>query len=128
MSKTVPDIATNSAGPIPLETQERLLKVVMLRQASLSLRVAAVFLCPLLALPLINATQPAFMNSRLFGFSITWLILGICFFPLTWLLSAYFVHKSDRIEAECTLLGREMLPRPGITDGSGIAAQEEGTL
>ena len=85
-----------SSGPIPIETQEKLLKVVMQRQGALSLRVGALFLLPLLALPWINQSQPnAFMNSRLLGFSVTWLILGICIFPLTWLVSAYFVHNLD---------------------------------
>ena len=126
MSKTVPDIATTSHGPIPVETQEKLLQVVMRRQAALSLRVAAVFLVPLLALPWINQSQPALMNSRVLGFSVSWLILGICFFPLTWILSAYFVKKSDRIEAECTAIGRQMLPNPNRTDGTIKASQEEG--
>ena len=77
MSKTVPDNVMASPGSIPIETQEKLLKVVMLRQASLSLRVAALFLVPLLALPWINQSQAGLMNSRLLGFSVTWLILGI---------------------------------------------------
>lgn len=126
MSPHAPDLPTPSPGPIPIETQEKLLKIVMARQASLSLRVAALFLVPLLALPFVNLSQSGFMNSRLFGFSITWLILGICFFPLTWLLSSYFVRKSDAIEAECTTLGRQMLPKSGSTDGPAPAAREEG--
>lgn len=126
MSNTVPDIATTSPGSIPVETQEKLLQVVMRRQAALSLRVAAVFLVPLLALPWINQSQAAFMNSRLFGFSVSWLILGICFFPLTWILSAYFVKKSDGIEAECTAVGRQMLPSPISKDVTAKASQEEG--
>ncbi len=127
MSKTVPDIATTASIPIPLETQEKLLKIVMLRQAGLSLRVAAVFLVPLLALPWINQSQSALMNTRVFGFSANWLLLGICFYPLTWLLSAYFVHKSDGLEAECTALGRNLLPARASTEVRAAAAQEEGT-
>ena len=126
MSKTVPDFAATSAIPIPVETQEKLLKIVMLRQAGLSLRVAAVFLVPLLALPWINQSQSALMNSRVFGFSATWLLLGICFYPLTWLLSAYFVHKSDALEAECTALGRNLLPTRTSTEARAATAQEAG--
>ena len=128
MSNTVPDIATTSPGLISLETQEKLLHIVMRRQAALSLRVAALFLLPLLALPWMNQSQPALMNSRLFGFSLTWLILGICFFPLTWLLSSYFVQKSDAIEAECTAIGRTMLPAAVSTTvgATTTAPQEEG--
>jgi len=127
MSKTVPDDPTSSPAPLSVETQERLLQVVMRRQGALSLRVGALFLLPLLALPMLNQNQHDFMNSHFLGFSVTWLILGICIFPLTWLVSAYFVQKSDAIEAECTLLGREMLPTPGRTDGTASAMQEEGT-
>jgi uncharacterized membrane protein (DUF485 family) len=125
MSKTVPDHAASPRGPIPVETQERLLQIVMRRQGALSLRVGVLFLLPLLALPWLNQTQPALLTTRLFGFSLSWLILGICFFPLTWILSAYFVHTSDRIEAECTRLGREMLPPRSDTEADAVAAQEE---
>ncbi len=103
-----------SLATMPPETQERLLQVVMQRQATLSLRVAALFLIPLLGLPILNQFQPALMNTQLFGFSLTWLILGVCFFPLTWLLSAYFVQKSDRIEAECADTARGMLPAEAV--------------
>ena len=130
MSKTVPDIATPSPGPIPIETQEKLLKIVMRRQATLSLSVAAFFLVPLMALPWINLSQSAFMNSRLLGFSVTWVILGICSFPLTWMISAYFVHKSDSIEAECTAICRQMLPSTTTTEAAkvaSVASQEEGS-
>jgi uncharacterized membrane protein (DUF485 family) len=125
MSNTVPNIAPTPVA-VPIETQEKLLQMVMRRQASLSLRVAAVFLVPLLALPWLNQSQPAFMNSRFAGFSVTWLILGICFFPLTWILSSYFVHRSDGIEAECTALGRQMLAGPTATPVSAHVSQEEG--
>jgi len=126
MRKTVPDNPT--PAPITVETQERLLQVVMRRQGALSLRVGALFLLPLLALPLLNQNQPEFMNRQFLGFSLTWLILGICIFPLTWLVSAYFVRKSDAIEAECTLLGREMLPDPDRKNATASAVQEEGTV
>ena len=126
MSNPVSDVATTSLGSVPIETQEKLLQIVMRRQAALSLRVGILFLIPLLALPWINQTQPALMNTRLFGFSLTWLILGICFFPLTWILSAYFVHKSDRIEAECTTIGRQMLPFTSTGKAASNGSQEEG--
>lgn len=127
MSNPVPDVATTSLGAVPIETQEKLLQIVMRRQAALSLRVAVLFLIPLLVLPWLNQNQPALMNTRLFGFSLTWLILGICFFPLTWILSAYFVHRSDRIEAECTAIGRRMLPERARAEGPSSSSQEEGT-
>jgi len=33
---------------------------------------------------------------------LTWLILGVLFYPITWALSNYFVTRSDQIEAEIT--------------------------
>ena len=72
---------------------------VMKQQAALSLRVAAVFIIAILILPLFNFFQPKLAATQVFGFSLSWLFLGIGFFPITWILSAYFVRESDRIEA-----------------------------
>src|SRR5262245_35747658 len=79
----------------------RLAHLVMQRQAALSLRVAAVFLVMIFGLPLVNHFLPNLANTPVLGFTATWLFLGILFFPITWLLSAYFIRESDRIEDEC---------------------------
>lgn len=93
------------------EEHARLAHLVMRRQAALSLRVAAVFLLMVLGLPLINYYLPALANRPVFGFTASWLFLGVLFFPITWALSAYFIRQTDRIEAECadwrTVLGIE---------------------
>ena len=82
--------------------QARLARVVMRRQGGLSLRVAAVFLALILGLPLANAIWPDAMNTPWFaGFTPTWLVLAVLFYPITVGLSFYFVRASDRIEAEC---------------------------
>lgn len=75
---------------------------VMRRQASLSLRVTAVFAVILLGLPLINHFLPELANAQVGGFTLSWLILAVLFYPLTWLLSGYFIRESDRIEADIT--------------------------
>ena len=85
------------------EDQVRLVKEVMRRQATLSLRVGAVFIVLILGIPLFNLFFPKIANLNLAGFTLTWLLLGILFFPITWALSAYFVKESDRIEAEAAL-------------------------
>lgn len=94
------------AGPethsLSEEDHERLARAVMRRQAALSLRVASVFLAMLLGLPLVNAFLPGLANAPVFGFTASWLFLGVLSFPVTVLLSAYFVRESDRIEAECS--------------------------
>jgi uncharacterized membrane protein (DUF485 family) len=93
------------------EEHERLAHVVMRRQATLSVRVALVFVVLIFGLPLVNYFLPNVANANVFGFTASWLFLGILFFPITWLLSAYFVKSSDRIEVECSdwraVLGRE---------------------
>lgn len=93
------------------EQHARLAHHVMRRQAALSLQVASVFLAMLFGLPLLNHFAPEFANRNLFGFTLTWFLLGVLFYPITWLLSAYFVRQSDRIEAECSdwraVLGEE---------------------
>lgn len=74
---------------------------VMRKQAGLSLRVAAVFLALVLGLPLVNRFLPDAANASIFGFTASWLFLGVLFYPVTVILSFYFVRQSDRIEAEC---------------------------
>lgn len=75
-----------------------LARAVMQRQASLSIRVAAVFLLLIFGLPLVNWLMPGLAQTNIGGFSLTWLFLGILFYPITWLLSGYFIRESDRIE------------------------------
>jgi len=79
----------------------RLARHVMHEQASLSLKVALVFVVLVFGLPLVNNFLPDLANTRILGFTATWLFLGVLFFPVTWALSAYFIRESNRIEEEC---------------------------
>ena len=72
----------------------------MRRQARLGLRIAAVFVLILVGLPLLNLVLPDAMAARVGGFSLTWLLLAVLFYPVTWLLSWLFVRGSDRAEDE----------------------------
>ncbi len=92
--------AANPLAALSPEEQGRLAQRMMRRQGALSLRVAAVFTVLLLGLPLVNYFLPELANTSVFGFSATWLFLGVLFYPITVLLSLYFVKHSDRIEAE----------------------------
>jgi uncharacterized membrane protein (DUF485 family) len=78
----------------------RLATKLMRQQAALSLKVALIFVALLVLLPLFNLYFPEVANQNVGGFTLTWLILGILFFPITWLLSQYFVKQSDKIESE----------------------------
>jgi uncharacterized membrane protein (DUF485 family) len=72
----------------------------MRRQALLSLQVAAVFLLLVFGLPLLTQYAPAWTQQPVAGFPLSWFLLGILFYPITWALSTYFVKASERLEAE----------------------------
>ena len=54
----------------------------------------------LLALPLLNYFLPDLMGRRLFGFTTTWFLLGIGFFPAVWIISFAFIRRSISLERE----------------------------
>lgn len=80
--------------------QRRLAQSVMKRQVSLSLKVASVFVVILLGLPLVNYYMPEIMNAPFLGFTVTWFLLAILFYPITWVLSWWFIKRSNQIEAD----------------------------
>ncbi|MEI6051792.1 MAG: DUF485 domain-containing protein [Opitutaceae bacterium] len=77
---------------------EPFLRSLMRRQLALSIACAATFLVALLGLPLLNYFAPAFMATRLAGFTLSWLILGVLFFPFVWIISYVFIKRSLRLE------------------------------
>jgi uncharacterized membrane protein (DUF485 family) len=81
--------------------QARLARALMRRQGGLSLRVAAVFLLLVLGIPLVNALWPDLAATPAYGFTVSWLFLGVLIYPITVALSFYFVDASNRIEADC---------------------------
>ena len=70
----------------------------MRKQLRLSIACAAVFLLALFALPLLNYFLPEAMASRVGGFTLTWLILGVLFFPLVWVIAWIFIRRSIALE------------------------------
>jgi uncharacterized membrane protein (DUF485 family) len=87
-------------NPPPKADIAQLSKLMMRRQAGLSLRVASVFLVLILGLPLVNRFAPSIANYPILGFPASWLFLAVIFYPITVALSVYFVRKSDRIESD----------------------------
>jgi len=77
---------------------EEFLRTLMRRQLRLSILCAATFLIVLLGLPLANYFFPEFMARRVFGFTLTWFILGVLFFPLVWTIAWIFIRKSIALE------------------------------
>jgi hypothetical protein len=54
----------------------------------------------LLGLPLANYFWPDVMATRVFGFTLTWFLLGIGFVPIVWIISHYFIRRSIALEGE----------------------------
>ncbi len=79
---------------------EEFLRTLMRRQLKLSITSAATFLIALLGLPLLNYFFPEFMAKRVFGFTLTWLILGVLFFPFVWIISWLFINRSIALEEQ----------------------------
>ena len=79
---------------------ESFLHSLMRRQLRLSILCAAAFLVGLFGLPLANYFLPELMSMRIFGFTLTWLILGLAFFPAVWLIAWVFIRRSIALESE----------------------------
>ena len=79
---------------------EAFLQRLMRGQLRLSIGCAAAFLIALLGLPLANYFFPELMATRVFGFTLTWFILGVLFFPFVWLIAWIFIRKSIALEEQ----------------------------
>jgi len=77
---------------------DEFLRTLMRRQLRLSIACAATFLVALLGLPLVNYFFPELMARRVFGFTLTWFLLGVMFFPLVWGIAWVFIRKSIALE------------------------------
>ena len=77
---------------------EEFLAELQRRQFRLSVICAASFLTALLALPALNFFLPGLMATRVGGFPFNWLLLGVLFFPLVWVISWVFIQRSIAME------------------------------
>ena len=77
---------------------EEFLHALMRKQLKLSIACALAFLVALLGLPLANYFYPELMATRVFGFTLTWFLLGISFFPAVWLIAWVFIRRSIALE------------------------------
>ena len=78
------------------------------RQLKLSVTCAATFMVALLGLPLLNYYAPDWMATPVLGFTLTWFILGVLFFPFVWVISYIFIKRSIALEdAEVREVSRE---------------------
>jgi uncharacterized membrane protein (DUF485 family) len=79
---------------------EAFLRTLMRRQLLLSVSCAATFLIALLGMPLLNYFAPAAMAVRVGGFTLSWLVLGVLFFPFVWIISFIFIKRSIALEED----------------------------
>jgi uncharacterized membrane protein (DUF485 family) len=79
---------------------EAFLHSLMRKQLKLSIACALAFVVLLLGLPLANYFWPDLMAKRVFGFTLTWFVLGVGFFPVVWCISFYFIKRSIALEQE----------------------------
>jgi uncharacterized membrane protein (DUF485 family) len=78
---------------------EDFLRHLMRRQLRLSIACAAAFAIVLLGLPLLNYFAPDLMATRVAGFTLTWFVLGVGFFPFVWIIARIFITRSMALEA-----------------------------
>ncbi len=79
---------------------ESFLASLMRRQLALSVSCAATFMVALLGLPLLNYFAPDFMATRVGGFTLSWLVVGVLFFPFVWIISYVFIKRSIALEED----------------------------
>lgn len=89
----------NEKSKVDIHSEEFLHRL-MRRQLRLSIACAATFVVVLLGLPLANYFLPELMATRIGGFTLTWLILGVLFFPFVWAIAYYFIKRSIALEQE----------------------------
>lgn len=85
-------------GNKPHMHSEDFLHSLMRRQLKLSIACAATFLVALLGLPLLNYFFPEAMATRVLGFTLTWFVLGVLFFPFVWAIAWVFIRRSIALE------------------------------
>jgi len=59
------------------------------------------------------------MATRVFGFTLTWFILGVLFFPFVWIISYFFIKRSIALEEQEV---REVTEESGKV-GKGVQRQ-----
>lgn len=77
---------------------DEFLHSLMKRQLRLSIACAGAFLLLLLGLPLLNYFLPELMAKRVGGFTLSWLVLGVLFFPYVWVIARVFISRSIALE------------------------------
>jgi uncharacterized membrane protein (DUF485 family) len=85
---------------------EEFLSGLKRRQLGLSMGCAVAFLAVLLAMPALNYWLPDWMSRNVGGFTLSWLVLGVLFFPFVWVIAWVFIRRSIRLEESEVAMAR----------------------
>ena len=97
MEAKSPHDARTSTSALDIHS-ESFLHSLMARQLRLSIACALTFIVALFGLPLANYFAPELMATRVFGFTLTWFVLGVLFFPYVWVIAWVFIKRSIALE------------------------------
>jgi uncharacterized membrane protein (DUF485 family) len=77
---------------------ESFVRALIRRQLRLSVKCPVAFIVALVGVPQLNYFAPALMATRVAGFTLSWLVLGVLFFPFVWIISWVFIKRSIALE------------------------------
>lgn len=103
---------TPRTGTAEIDDQTRLgamyMDSLMQAQLRLSIRVIAIVLGSLCALPALFALVPSTRTFVVLGLPLPWLVLGVLAYPALYAAARYYVRGAERIEATfAELVGRQ---------------------
>ncbi|CAN5292738.1 hypothetical protein BH11ACT6_BH11ACT6_38400 [soil metagenome] len=82
------------------EIGDALVRGLVRAQLGLAVRLAAVVVCIIVAIPLLGNAFPAFEQLTVFGIKINWLILGVLLYPLFYGVGWLYVRIAEQSERD----------------------------
>lgn len=82
------------------EVGDALVRGLVRAQLGLALRLAAVVMCVVVAIPLLGNTFPEFEALTVFGLRANWLILGVLLYPMFYALGRLYVRLAEQGERD----------------------------
>ncbi len=121
-SKQVPPASEMKQIP---SASEVYLDKLMKSQFRLSFRLFMVFVGILLGLPALNYVFPEIMNLRISGFTLTWLLLAVLIYPVTWVISWVYVRNSIDLEEKALTWMKTGEEQQGQQEGGACGCSRE---
>ena len=82
------------------EIGDTLVRGLVRAQLGLALRLAAVVICVIVAIPLLGNAFPAFEELTLFGIRANWVILGVLLYPMFYGVGWLYVRLAEQSERD----------------------------